>query len=176
MGVGHKATHEVGLARVEGGHQLNQGDKVDGRHSLAATLLLLLALVLGGSGGLARVVFPEKDQKLTGGGGLHDLDDSVVDGVLVLLKPSSDIVRHDTGVVRDGKVGVLVTDTLVAKLHISVLLTKDISSSTSTSDFLLISQCGNRKIPLKFVSNRLFFSKRLQLSAFKHCTALNSVC
>merc|ERR1719367_2759220 len=104
VGVGHKATHEMGLARVEGGHQLNQGDKVDGRHSLAATLLLLLALLLGGSGGLARVVFPEKDQKLTGGGGLHDLDDSVVDGVLVLLKPSSDVVGHDTSVVRDGKV------------------------------------------------------------------------
>merc|ERR1719367_841416 len=104
VGVGHKATHEVGLARVEGGHQLNQGDEVDGRHSLAATLLLLLALLLGGGGGLARVVFPEKDQKLTGGGGLHDLDDSVVDGVLVLLKPSSDVVGHDTSVVRDGKV------------------------------------------------------------------------
>merc|ERR1719367_1423150 len=108
VGVGHKATHEVGLARVEGGHQLHQGDEVDGRHSLAATLLLLLALLLGGGGGLARVVFPEKDQKLTGGGGLHDLDDSVVDGVLVLLKPSSDVVGHDTSVVRDGKVGILV--------------------------------------------------------------------
>merc|ERR1711899_330843 len=108
VGVGHKATHEVGLARVEGGHQLHQGDKVDGRHSLAATLLLLLTLLLGGGGGLARVVFPEKDQKLTGRGGLHGLDDSVVDGVLVLLKPSSDVVRHDTSVVRDGKVGVLV--------------------------------------------------------------------
>merc|ERR1719322_969118 len=99
VGVGHKATHEVGLARVEGGHQLNQGDKVDGRHSLAASLLLLLALLLGGGSGLARVVFPEKDQKLTGGGGLHDLDDSVVDGVLVLLKPSSDVVPPSLGVV-----------------------------------------------------------------------------
>merc|ERR1712218_434210 len=49
------------------------------------------------------------DQKLTGGGGLHDLDDSVVDWVLVLLKPSSDIVGHDASVVRDGKVGVLVS-------------------------------------------------------------------
>merc|ERR1719187_1773812 len=62
VGVGHKATHEVGLARVEGGHQLHQGDKVDGRHSLAATLLLLLALVLGGSGRRAGVVFPEENQ------------------------------------------------------------------------------------------------------------------
>merc|ERR1719204_1498370 len=109
VGVGHKATHEVGLARVESGHQLHQGDKVDGRHSLAATLLLLLALVLGGSSGLARVVFPEENQQGVSGLALHDLDHRVVDGVLVLLKPSSDVVGHDTGVVRDGKVGVLVS-------------------------------------------------------------------
>merc|ERR1719327_1807115 len=109
VGVGHKATHEVGLARVEGGHQLNQGDKVNGRHSLAATLLLLLALVLGGSGGLARVVLPEENQQGVSGLALHDLDHRVVDGVLVLLKPSSDIVGHDAGIVRDGKVGVLVS-------------------------------------------------------------------
>ena len=61
VGVGHKATHKVGLAGVEGGHQLNQGNQVDGGDGLAATLLLLLALLLGGSGGLAGVVFPEKD-------------------------------------------------------------------------------------------------------------------
>merc|ERR550519_2642604 len=95
VGVGHKATHKVGLAGVEGGHQLNQGDKVDGRHSLAATLLLLLALVLGGSSGLTRVVFPEENQQSTGGSGLHHLNNSVVDGVLVLLKPSGDVVRHN---------------------------------------------------------------------------------
>merc|ERR1719285_1574587 len=52
VGVGHKATHEVGLARVEGGHQLNQGDEVDGRHSLAATLLLL-PFLLGRGGWLS---------------------------------------------------------------------------------------------------------------------------
>merc|ERR1712240_672182 len=109
VGVGHKATHEVGLARVESGHQLNQGDKVDGRHSLAATLLLLLALVLGGSSGLARVVFPEENQQGVSGLALHDLDHRVVDGVLVLLKPTSDVVGHDASVVRDGKVGVLVS-------------------------------------------------------------------
>merc|ERR1719204_909140 len=73
-----------------------------------ATLLLLLALVLGGSSGLARVVFPEENQQGAGGGGLHDLDHRVVDGVLVLLKPSSDVVGHDASVVGDGKVGVLV--------------------------------------------------------------------
>merc|ERR1719361_298270 len=61
VGVGHKATHKVGLARVEGGHQLNQGDEVDGGDSLAATLLLLLAVILGSRSGLARMIFPEKN-------------------------------------------------------------------------------------------------------------------
>ena len=56
VGVGHKATHKVGLARVESGHQLNQGNQVDRRDSLATTLLLLLALLLGGGGRLAGVV------------------------------------------------------------------------------------------------------------------------
>merc|ERR1712061_941971 len=90
-----------------GGHQLDQGDEVDGGDSLAATLLLL-ALLLGSGGGLARVVFPEENQQGAGGGGLHDLDHGVVDGVLVLLKPSSDVVGHDASVVGDGKVSVLV--------------------------------------------------------------------
>merc|ERR1712012_138373 len=91
-----------------GGHQLDQGDEVDGGDSLAAATLLLLALLLGSGGGLARVVFPEENQQGAGGGGLHHLDDGVVDGVLVLLKPSSDVVGHDASVVRDGKVSVLV--------------------------------------------------------------------
>ena len=48
VGVGYKATHKVGLAGVERGHQLDKRDKVDGGHSLAATLLLLLrVLTLG---------------------------------------------------------------------------------------------------------------------------------
>merc|ERR1712186_313505 len=92
-----------------GVHQLDEGNQVDGGHGLAATLLLLLALLLGGGGGLAGVVFPEKDQKLAGGGGLHHLDNSVVDGILVLLEPASDVVGNDAGVVGDGEVGVLVS-------------------------------------------------------------------
>merc|ERR1711863_53201 len=109
VGVGYKATHKVGLAGVEGGHQLNQGNQVDGGDGLAATLLLLLALVLGGGCGLAGMIFPQENEQSTGGGGLHHLNNSVVDGVLVLLKPSSDVVRHNAGVVRDGKVSVLVS-------------------------------------------------------------------
>merc|ERR1719333_1393588 len=56
----------------------------------------------------ALLVFPEENQQGASGGGLHDLDDGVVNGVLVLLKPSSDVVGHDASVVRDGKMGVLV--------------------------------------------------------------------
>merc|ERR1719336_3549149 len=110
VGVGHKATDKVGLARVEGGHQLSQRDEVDRGHSLAtASLLLLLTLILGGSSGLSRVVGPEKDKKLAGAGGLEDLDNSVVDRILVLLQPASNVVGHNTSVVRDGKVSILVS-------------------------------------------------------------------
>merc|ERR550519_2229927 len=102
------ATHKVGLAGVESGHQLNQGDKVDRGDSLAATLLLLLAVILGGGGWLTRVVFPQENQQGIGRLALHDFDNRVVDGVLVLLEPSSDVVGHDSSVVGDGEVGVLV--------------------------------------------------------------------
>merc|ERR1712037_460191 len=108
VGVGHKATHKVGFARVESGHQLNQGNQVDGGDSLAATLLLLLAVILGGSSGLARVVFPKKLQQSAGGGGLHHFHNGVVHGVLVLVQPASDVVGHDSGVVGDGEVSILV--------------------------------------------------------------------
>merc|ERR1719159_595123 len=54
------------------------------------------------------MVGPQQDQELTGAGGLEDLHHGVVDGVLVLLQPASDVVGHDTGVVRDGEVSVLV--------------------------------------------------------------------
>merc|ERR550532_1874913 len=109
VGVGHKATDEVGLARVKGGHQLSQGDQVDGGHSLAAaSLLLLLALILGGGGGLAGVVSPQVDQQGAGRGGLEDLHYAVVDGVLVLLQPVGHVVGHDTSVVRHTEVSILV--------------------------------------------------------------------
>merc|ERR1719398_259169 len=109
VGVGHKATHKVGLAGVEGGHQLNQRNQVDGRDRLAATLLLLLAFILRGGGGLAGVIFPKKNQELASRGGLHHFDHGVVDRVLVLLQPASHVVGHDTSVVRNGKVSILVS-------------------------------------------------------------------
>merc|ERR1711899_31185 len=85
------------------------GNEVDGGDSLAATLLLLLALLLGSGGGLARVVKPKVDEELARAGALHDLNNGIIDRVLVLLQPVGHVVGHDTGVVRDGKVGVLVS-------------------------------------------------------------------
>merc|ERR1719150_824487 len=110
VGVGHKATDKVGSAVVEGGHQLSQRDEVDRGHGLAtASLLLLLAIILGGSSGLSGVVSPEENQEFALGGGLHDLDNSVIDRILVLLQPASHVVVDNTGVVRDAKVCILVS-------------------------------------------------------------------
>ena len=60
MGVWHKATDKVRLAGVEGGHQLDKGNEVDGGDGLAAALLLLLALLLWCCGRLSRVVCIEE--------------------------------------------------------------------------------------------------------------------
>merc|ERR1719412_1450515 len=110
VGVGHKAADKVGSAVVEGGHQLSQRDEVERGHGLAtASLLLLLAVILGGSSGLSGVVSPEQNQEFALGGGLHDFDNSVVDRVLVLLQPASHVVVDNTGVVRDAKVSILVS-------------------------------------------------------------------
>merc|ERR1719192_591458 len=110
VGVGHKATDKVRSTVVQSVHQLSQRDEVDRGHSLAtASLLLLLTLLLGSGGRLARVIFPQQDQELALGGGLHDLDNSVVDRVLVLLQPAGHVVVDNTGVMRDAKVSILVS-------------------------------------------------------------------
>merc|ERR1719208_685118 len=55
------------------------------------------------------MIQPTMDQQRHSAGGLEDLNNSVVDRVLVLLKPSSDIVGHNTSIMRDGKVSILVS-------------------------------------------------------------------
>ena len=127
VSVGHKATHKVRLAGGKGGHELHKRDKVDGGDSLATTaLLLLLSLLLRCGCRLPRVIyfglisifanihmsddvtFPEENQKGTGRCALHDLDNGVVDGILVLVKPPSDVVGYNAGIMRNGKVSVFV--------------------------------------------------------------------
>ena len=58
VGVRHKATDKVRLAGVECGHQLNKGNEVDGGDGLAASLLLLLCLLLDCNCRLSRVICP----------------------------------------------------------------------------------------------------------------------
>merc|ERR1719188_685305 len=55
------------------------------------------------------MIQPKMNQQRHCAGGLEDLNNGVVDGILVLLKPSSDIVGHNTSIVRDGKVSILVS-------------------------------------------------------------------
>merc|ERR1719295_590638 len=104
VGVGHHATDEVGVGLVEGGHQVVELALEVGGHGLAA-LALLPVLVLGSLQGLARVIL----EALNGQGVasiLDQLNNGVVEGILVLLQPSSQVVGDGGGVVDDGKVRV----------------------------------------------------------------------
>merc|ERR1719443_268373 len=110
VSVGHKTTDKVRSTIVEGGHQLSQGDKIDRGDSLATTsLLFLLALLLLGLSWLSRMIFPEEDKQGTLGCGFEDLNNGVIDRVLVLLKPVGDVVVDNTSIVRNTKVGILVS-------------------------------------------------------------------
>merc|ERR1719412_3551849 len=106
VGVGHHATDEVGVGLVEGGHQVIKLALEEGGHSLTASLLLPV-LILRGLKRLARVV-----SKASNGQGigtiLDELDNGVVQRILVLVQPSSQVVRHGGGVVDDGKVRIRV--------------------------------------------------------------------
>ena len=58
--------------------------------------------------GLARVVGVDLAHQRTGLRLLEQVDDGVVDGVAVLVEPTSDVVGHSAGIVNNGKVSVLV--------------------------------------------------------------------
>merc|ERR1719412_1956797 len=102
VGVGHHATDEVGVGLVESGHQVIKLALEEGGHSLAASLLLPV-LVLGGLKRLARVVSEASNGKGIGAI-LDQLDNGVVQRILILVQPASQVVRHGGGVVDDGKV------------------------------------------------------------------------
>merc|ERR1719394_116686 len=106
VGVGHNATDEVGGGLVEGGHQVVQLALEVGGHSLAA-LALLPVLVLGSLQGLARVVLEALDGQGVASV-LDQLDDGVVEGILVLLQPSGQVVGDGGGIVDDGEVRIRV--------------------------------------------------------------------
>merc|ERR1711963_733535 len=106
VSVGHNATDEVRLGLVEGGHQVVQLTLEVGGDSLAAALLLPV-LILGSLKGLSGVV----SEALDGHGVasvLDHLDDGVIERILVLLQPSSQVVGDGGGVVNDSKMCVRV--------------------------------------------------------------------
>merc|ERR1719330_292617 len=106
VGVGHNTTDEVRLSLVEGGHEVIKLTLEERGHSLAASLLLPV-LVLGSLHGLARVVSEAGDGQRVAAI-LDQLHNSVIERILVLVEPSSQVVRHGGGVVNDGKVRIRV--------------------------------------------------------------------
>merc|ERR1719347_1609977 len=101
VSVGHHATDEVRLGLVEGGHQVVQLTLEVGGDSLAAALLLPV-LILGSLQRLAGVV-----SEASNGHGvatvLDHLDDGVIERILVLLQPASQVVGDGGGVMDDSK-------------------------------------------------------------------------
>merc|ERR1719210_1913819 len=106
VGVGHHATDEVRVSLVEGGHQVIKLTLEVGGHSLAASLLLPV-LVLGSLQGLAGMVSEALDGQSIATI-LNKLNNGVIERILVLLKPASQVVGDSGGVVNDGKVRIRV--------------------------------------------------------------------
>merc|ERR1719341_2300471 len=104
VGVGHHTTDEVGLGLVEGCHQVVELALEVGGDSLTA-LTLLPVLVLGSLQGLARVILEALNGQRVAAV-LDQLNNGVVEGILVLLQPSRQVVGDGGGVVDDGKVRV----------------------------------------------------------------------
>merc|ERR1712198_781317 len=80
------------MGGVQGGHQLKEGLSVGSGNGGHGRALLLLSGLLEDEG----------DDGV--GGALHHANDGVVDGILVLEEPASDVVADGTGVVVKGKV------------------------------------------------------------------------
>merc|ERR1719315_538676 len=92
--VGDDATDEMRVSRVQVGHQLHQRLPVGSGNGHHGSTLLLGSVIL--------LLEDKGDDGVAGGG--HHADDSLVDGILVLKEPSSDVVSGGSGVVMDFKV------------------------------------------------------------------------
>jgi len=107
--VGNDATDEVRLGRTQGGHQAVQLLLVGRRDGSEATALLATtSLGLFTATRLAGVIGEDLDQQLVLRL-LELVDNGVVQGILVLLQPTGDVVGHTTGIMANGEVGSLLT-------------------------------------------------------------------
>merc|ERR1712241_649210 len=95
------------LGLVEGGHQIIQLALEVGGHSLATSLLLPVRCILGSLKGLAGVVSEALDGQ-RGATVLDELNNGVIERILVLLEPASQVVGDSGGVVDDGKMRIRV--------------------------------------------------------------------
>merc|ERR1712142_465000 len=93
--VGNDAADEVRGSRVQVGHQLHQRLAMGRRNRHHRGTLFLLSGIL----------FCENQGDDVVGGRLHHVDDSLVDGILVLKQPSGDVVGDASGVVIQGETG-----------------------------------------------------------------------
>merc|ERR1719150_2588645 len=107
VSVGHNATDEVGLGLVEGGHQVIKLALEVRGHSLAASLLLPVRCILGSLQRLARVVSEALDGQSVATV-LDELNNGVIERILVLLQPASQVVGDSGGIVNNGKVRIRV--------------------------------------------------------------------
>merc|ERR1719210_3264236 len=106
VSVGHHTTDEVGVGLVEGGHQVIKLTLEVRGHSLAASLLLPV-LILGSLQRLSRVVSKALDGQSIATV-LDKLNNGVIERILVLLEPASQVVGDGGSVVDNGKVRIRV--------------------------------------------------------------------
>merc|ERR1712155_352012 len=107
VSVGHNTTDEVGLGLVEGCHQVIKLALEVGGHSLAASLLLPVRCILGSLQRLAGVVSEALDSKRVATV-LDELNNGVIERILVLLQPASQVVGDSGGIVNNGKMRIRV--------------------------------------------------------------------
>merc|ERR1719367_1672597 len=106
VGVGDNTTDKVGLGLVQGGHQVIKLT-LEGGDSLAASLLLSV-LILWRFQWLSRMISEALDQHGIASI-LHHLDNGVIERILVLLQPSSQVVGDSGGIMDNTKVSIGVT-------------------------------------------------------------------
>merc|ERR1711963_764684 len=88
--------------------KLSQVDRGDSLWSRALLFLLFATIIFLWRSRLTWMVPPQEQQQLVGAL-FQAINNSVIDGIFVLLKPCSDIVRHSASIVNDGKVSILIS-------------------------------------------------------------------
>merc|ERR1711899_42955 len=104
--VGYNTTDEGGISSIQSFHEIIKLTLVEGGDSFATTLLSATTTsILLDFSGLTRVIIEAFNQKWIATIFKH-LNNSVIQGILVLLKPCSQVVGHSCGIVDNSKVSI----------------------------------------------------------------------